>query len=114
LKEKPPRLRHTPSINQQGDENATVVVRTGALPRPGHASAAKVEPFRPSFRVLDIKTSGAVIHVRVGGYGPAVLMPHGFGDTGDMWQALAVAMMNDYTVVVPDSCCSRGHVSSYV
>jgi hypothetical protein len=63
-----------------------------ALDTPG---AAKVEPFTPSLRVLDIMTSGAVIPVRLGGYGPAALMRHGFGDTGDMWQALAVAMMND-------------------
>jgi pimeloyl-ACP methyl ester carboxylesterase len=66
------------------------------------AAVAKVEPFPPSFRVLDIKTSGAVIHVRVGGHGPAVLMLHGFGDTGDMWRPLAIAMMTDHTVVVPD------------
>ncbi|HUI59968.1 MAG TPA: alpha/beta hydrolase [Steroidobacteraceae bacterium] len=63
---------------------------------------AKVEPFPASFRVMDIPTDGAVIHVRVGGKGPAVLLLHGFGDTGDMWQPLAVAIMKDYTVVVPD------------
>jgi pimeloyl-ACP methyl ester carboxylesterase len=63
---------------------------------------ARVEPFPSSFRISDIKTDGAVIHVRVGGHGPAVLLLHGFGDSGDMWQPLAVAMMRDHTVVVPD------------
>jgi pimeloyl-ACP methyl ester carboxylesterase len=29
-------------------------------------------------------------------------MVHGFGDTGDMWQPLAVIMMKDHTVIVPD------------
>ena len=65
-------------------------------------SAARVEPFPASFQVSDVKVDGAVIHVRVGGHGPAVLMVHGFGDSGDMWQPLAVALMNDHTVVVPD------------
>ena len=64
--------------------------------------AAKVEPFPASFKAVDVKTTGAIIHVRIGGQGPAVLMLHGFGDTGDMWQPLAVVMMKDHTVVVPD------------
>jgi pimeloyl-ACP methyl ester carboxylesterase len=66
------------------------------------AAAAKVEPFPPSFRVMQIKTDGASIHVRVGGTGPAVLLLHGFGDTGDMWQPLAVVLAHSHTVVVPD------------
>jgi pimeloyl-ACP methyl ester carboxylesterase len=65
-------------------------------------AAAKVEPYPASFHVSDVKVDGAVIHVRVGGHGPAVLMLHGFGDTGDMWQPLALAMMGTRTVVVPD------------
>jgi predicted nucleic acid-binding protein len=35
---------------------------------------------------------GATIHVRVGGRGPAVVMLHGFGDTGDMWAPLAAGL----------------------
>ena len=55
----------------------------------GVSAAAKVAPFPAAFRVLEIKTDGATIHVRVGGQGPAILMLHGFGDTGDMWAPLA-------------------------
>jgi pimeloyl-ACP methyl ester carboxylesterase len=40
--------------------------------------------------------------VRVGGKGPAVLLLHGFGDTGDMWGPLAADLARDHTVVVPD------------
>jgi pimeloyl-ACP methyl ester carboxylesterase len=65
-------------------------------------ASARVEPFPPSFRAADVKTDGAVIHVRIGGTGPAILMLHGFGDTGDMWQPLAAALMHDHTVMVPD------------
>lgn len=64
--------------------------------------AAEVQPFPPSFKVQDIESNGATIHVRVGGKGPAVVLLHGFGDTGDMWQPLAVDLARDHTVVVPD------------
>src|SRR5712671_5144906 len=63
---------------------------------------ADVVPFPRSFRTQDIQTEGAVIHVRVGGSGPAVLMLHGFGDTGDMWAPLAARLVADHTVIVPD------------
>ena len=66
------------------------------------AAHAGVSPFSALFRVKDIATDGAVIHVRVGGSGPAVLMLHGFGDTGDMWAPLAAIMVKDHTVIVPD------------
>ena len=65
-------------------------------------AAAAVEPFPASFRIQDIATEGATIHVRVGGKGPTVVLIHGFGDTGDMWQPLAADLARDHTVVVPD------------
>jgi pimeloyl-ACP methyl ester carboxylesterase len=65
-------------------------------------ASATVAPFPPAFRVQDVKTGDAVIHVRVGGKGPAVLMLHGFGDTGDMWQPLAAALVSNHTIIVPD------------
>src|SRR5262249_39477214 len=64
--------------------------------------SAKVRPFPPGFYTEEIKTDGATIHVRVGGKGPAVVMLHGFGDTGDMWAPLAVVLAKDHTVIVPD------------
>lgn len=66
------------------------------------SAAARVEPFPASFHVTELRTDGATIHVRVGGSGPAVLMLHGFGDSGDMWAPLALALMHDHTVVIPD------------
>lgn len=63
---------------------------------------AQVHPFPASFRTQNIQTDGATIHVRVGGNGPAVVLLHGFGDTGDMWAPLARDLARDYTVVVPD------------
>ena len=52
-----------------------------------------VQPFPAGMRVEEIETDGAVIHTRVGGQGPAVVMLHGFGDTGDMWAPLAGALV---------------------
>src|ERR1700730_4985744 len=63
---------------------------------------AEVQPFPAGFGTQAIETDGATIHVRVGGNGPAVVMLHGFGDTGDMWAPLAAALVKDHTVIVPD------------
>lgn len=63
---------------------------------------ARIDKFPPNFKTQEIETNGAKIFVRVGGQGPAILMLHGFGDTGDMWQPLAVALMKTHTIVVPD------------
>ena len=66
------------------------------------SASAEVRPFPRDFHTEKIKTDGATIYVRVGGSGPAVVMLHGFADTGDMWVPLAGAMMKDHTVIVPD------------
>jgi len=65
--------------------------------------AAQVKHFPKDFRIQDIKTAeGVTIHVRTGGNGPAVVLIHGFGDTGDMWAPLAAEIAQAHTVVVPD------------
>jgi pimeloyl-ACP methyl ester carboxylesterase len=58
--------------------------------------------FPPGFRTQEIATNGTSLHVRVGGQGPAVLLLHGYGETGDMWAPMARDLMRDHTVVVPD------------
>lgn len=63
---------------------------------------AQVHPYPAGFRIQRIATDGATLHVRVGGNGPAVVLIHGFGDTGDMWAPLAAALAATHTVVVPD------------
>ena len=78
-----------------------IVAAVAALTLVLSASAA-VLPFPSGFRTENVKTDGATIYVRVGGQGPAVVMLHGFGDTGDMWAPLAAALAKDHTVIVPD------------
>jgi len=65
-------------------------------------AAARVEPFPPGFRTQEVATNGVTIHVRVGGKGPAVILLHGYGETGDMWAPLAANLARDHTVIVPD------------
>jgi len=61
-----------------------------------------IQPFPASFRAQRISANGTTIHVRVGGGGPAIIMLHGFGETGDMWAPLAAELVHDHTVIVPD------------
>jgi pimeloyl-ACP methyl ester carboxylesterase len=63
---------------------------------------AQPKPWPPAFTVRDIPSGDVTMHVRVGGTGPAVVLIHGFGDTGDMWTPLAVELAKTHRVVVPD------------
>jgi pimeloyl-ACP methyl ester carboxylesterase len=65
-------------------------------------AAAQSFAFPASFTTREVETNGTTIHVRVGGQGPAVLLLHGYGETGDMWAAMAADLARDHTVVVPD------------
>jgi pimeloyl-ACP methyl ester carboxylesterase len=69
---------------------------------PMHAAHAGIEKFPPQMRVQQIQANGTTLHVRAGGKGPAIIMLHGFADTGDMWAPLAKALIKDHTVIVPD------------
>jgi pimeloyl-ACP methyl ester carboxylesterase len=64
--------------------------------------ATDVQPFPAGFRTQGIGTNGTTLHVRVGGEGPAVILLHGYGETGDMWAPLAADLARDHTIVAPD------------
>jgi pimeloyl-ACP methyl ester carboxylesterase len=66
------------------------------------AARAQSFAFFSGFRTEAIGTNGTTIHVRIGGSGPAVVLLHGYGDTGDMWAPLAAELMRDHTVIAPD------------
>jgi pimeloyl-ACP methyl ester carboxylesterase len=65
-------------------------------------ASARIEPFPASFHTQMVQTNGTSLYVRVGGRGPAVVLLHGFADTGDMWAPLAALLVKDHTVIVPD------------
>ncbi len=63
---------------------------------------ADVKPFPSTFRNERMEIGDVTLHVRVGGNGPAVLLIHGYGETGDMWQPLAAKLAGSHRVIVPD------------
>jgi len=65
-------------------------------------AVAQVQPFPATFRDQEVATNGTTLHVRVGGKGPAVVLLHGYGETGDMWEPLAADLVRDHLVIVPD------------
>jgi pimeloyl-ACP methyl ester carboxylesterase len=54
------------------------------------------------FTVRDVALRDVTVHVRTAGQGPAVVLLHGYGESGDMWVPLAVDLARDHTVIVPD------------
>jgi pimeloyl-ACP methyl ester carboxylesterase len=66
------------------------------------SASVKMQPFPTGFRTQDVQTNGTTLYVRIGGQGPAVVLLHGYGETGDMWAPLATKLARDHTVVAPD------------
>src|SRR5579863_5973518 len=68
------------------------------------ATLAQAQPSLPaSFQAKTIHSpEGADIFVRWGGTGPAIVLLHGYAENSDSWAPLAVNLMKDHTVVVPD------------
>src|SRR5258706_15500427 len=67
-----------------------------------HVAGAQAA-FPSTFKTQTITVAeGVDIFVRSGGSGPAVILIHGFGDTGDMWAPLAGELSKSHTVIVPD------------
>ena len=63
---------------------------------------AEVKPWPADFRSEQMPVSDGTQYVRIGGKGPAIVLLHGFGDTGDMWQPLADVLKKDHKVIIPD------------
>jgi pimeloyl-ACP methyl ester carboxylesterase len=82
--------------------NRLAALAVGALLLSTTPALAQVPPFPASFRTTTIAANGAQLHVRIGGRGPAVVLLHGYGETGDMWSPLAKALAANHTVIVPD------------
>jgi pimeloyl-ACP methyl ester carboxylesterase len=63
---------------------------------------AEIKPWPAGIHGEQMPVSDGTQYVRVGGSGPAVMMLHGFGDTGDMWVPLADMLVKDHMVIIPD------------
>jgi pimeloyl-ACP methyl ester carboxylesterase len=76
-----------------------VLIATFVLGAP---AVAQDLVYPADFRTQQITTNGTTIHVRVGGNGPAVVLLHGYAETGDMWAPLSAELARDFTVIAPD------------
>jgi len=56
----------------------------------------------PGFEEKTVATNEAEIFLRIGGSGPALLLLHGFPQTGAMWAPLAQRLAQHFTLVIPD------------
>jgi pimeloyl-ACP methyl ester carboxylesterase len=65
-------------------------------------AAAQSFTYPAAFKTQEIEANGTTIHVRTAGSGPAVVLLHGYGETGDMWVPLAIELAKNHTVIVPD------------
>jgi pimeloyl-ACP methyl ester carboxylesterase len=82
---------------------APIALAMGSIAAFGQPPAtAQVHPFPAGFHTRRIATNGTTLYTRVGGRGPAVVLLHGYGETGDMWSPLAAKLAAHYTVIVPD------------
>jgi pimeloyl-ACP methyl ester carboxylesterase len=79
-----------------------VAVCAALLAMPVASFAATDGNFAAGFSEHTVDAGGRTIYYRIGGKGPAVLLIHGYGDTGQMWTALAARLKDRYTVIVPD------------
>ncbi|MDE1905780.1 MAG: alpha/beta hydrolase [Rhodospirillales bacterium] len=64
--------------------------------------ATEFQPFPPAFSTQDVYANGTTLHLRVSGEGPAVVLLHGYGETGDMWVPMAMDLVRDHKVIIPD------------
>jgi pimeloyl-ACP methyl ester carboxylesterase len=62
------------------------------------ATATSVAGFSDKFADVN----GVRIHYAIGGKGPAVVLLHGFGQTGLMWRPIMPVLAQKHTVIVPD------------
>src|SRR5262245_16557154 len=67
-------------------------------------SVCLAQPSLPQgFKATTIHSpESADIFVRSGGRGPVVVLLHGYAENSDSWAPLAVDLMKDHTLVVPD------------
>jgi len=79
-----------------------VTVSAVAPVLPPVPALAQVPAYPAAFKTREIVANGTTLHVRIGGAGPALVLLHGYGETGDMWAPLAAELARDHTVIVPD------------
>jgi haloacetate dehalogenase len=89
-------LLSLPTIASLAAPSCDVAQQDSKQPKP------TTPDFFPGFQARDITTSGARIHLVVGGSGPPVLLLHGYPQTHIIWRKIAQQLAQKLTVVAPD------------
>ncbi|KRA76365.1 alpha/beta hydrolase [Caulobacter sp. Root656] len=79
-----------------------MVLIAAALLAVSAPAQAQEPPYPSGFHEETIQVRDVMMHVRIGGSGPAIVLIHGFGESGDMWAPLAARLVRTHTVIVPD------------
>jgi haloacetate dehalogenase len=69
---------------------------------PVRWGSVEVAAHFPGFQHLDMRTSGAIIRLRHGGYGPPLLLVHGNPQNHTSWYKVAATLAQRYHVILPD------------
>jgi pimeloyl-ACP methyl ester carboxylesterase len=80
----------------------TAGLALGALPPPAAQAAMPSETLPTGFHAAIAKVNGTALYYRVGGKGSAVLLLHGYAETGHMWLPVMAELAKRHTVIVPD------------
>jgi pimeloyl-ACP methyl ester carboxylesterase len=81
---------------------ASAVGVSAALTVGSDVHAAPVADAVSGFRSRTAEVNGTRIHYRIGGSGPAVMLLHGYAETGHMWNPLMPLLAKTHKVIVPD------------
>jgi hypothetical protein len=63
------------------------------------AARAHTLTYPKTFGARRIAANGTKLYVRVGGRGPAVVLLHGYGKTGDMWGRHRLGLRFDFRLI---------------
>jgi pimeloyl-ACP methyl ester carboxylesterase len=66
------------------------------------SSSIAVENTPAEFDDRTVRFNDVDLHYRIGGEGSAVLLMHGYAETGHMWDPVMGALAHTHTVIVPD------------
>ena len=86
-------------LNQRASLALLTITAMLAATSPASSSA---DTFAPGFSGHTVTVGGRAVYYRIGGTGPAILLIHGYGDTGQMWAPLVPLLAKDHRVIVPD------------
>jgi len=83
-------------------EMAELWSSAGPASRAFTGPGAQMPALPSGFTTTRIATPGGELFVQAGGSGPAVVLLHGYVQSGDMWGPLAARLREQHTVIVPD------------